>query len=260
MKPSVFIGASWKMNKTLPEAIEFCEYLSQNIPKLTQRIQPFIIPAFTCLREVSLFLKHRQIKYLTGAQNMHHEDHGEFTGEISPAMLKDAGASIVQLGSCERRELFSETDAIIQKKVHSAIKHNIRPIVCVGDTLEDKECSSSFEIVLRQVKIAISGLSAEQLSQLMIAYQPAWASSSHHISATPGQVEKMLSKLRIFLISQYGEEWGNRIPLLYSGNVNQHNASALVIQPNVDGLIIGQSSLNAEAFCNIISQTSTIFR
>lgn len=155
MKPFVFIGASWKMNKTLPEALEFCRFLSENMPKLTQRIQAFIIPPFTCLREVSLFLKKHNIKCMIGAQNMHHEDNGEFTGEISPTMIKDAGASIVQLGSYERRTLFSETDMLIQKKVLSAIKHNIRPIVCIGDSPEDKKCNASFEIVLRQLKIAI---------------------------------------------------------------------------------------------------------
>lgn len=260
MKPCVFIGASWKMNKTLPEALEFCQFLSENMPKLTERIQTFIIPPFTCLREVRAFLEDRKVRCLIGAQNMHYEENGDFTGEISPNMLKDAGASMVQLGSYERRLMFSETDSLIHKKVLSALNHDIQPMICVGDTIEDRECNSSIEVVLRQVKIATSGLTTEQLSRIIIIYQPIWASGSSTKAATPGQIEKILSKLRVFLISLCGPEIGINIPLLYSGNVNEQNASAIIVQPNVDGLMIGHSGLKAEIFCNIISQTSTIFR
>lgn len=250
----IFIGTSWKMNKTLAEALLFCEQLKTYYPEdLKSHIQPFVIPPFTCVRDVAEYLYQHNINCLTGVQNMHFEESGAFTGEISPIMVKDTGAKIVELGHSERREFFGETDMTVNKKVHAALKHQLTPLVCVGDSAQEKSCGVSSETVVKQMKIALSGIDHNQVSQVMIAYEPIWAIGEKGVPATPQEAEFIHHNLRLALSDLYGSEVANHMILLYGGSVNLENSTQLIAQPNIDGLFIGRSAWQATGFCNILS-------
>lgn len=250
----IFVGTSWKMNKTLAEALLFCEQLHQRLPiDLKENIQPFVIPPFTAVREVTNYIKQHQINCLTGVQNMHFEDAGAFTGEISPLMVKDTGATLVEMGHSERREFFGETDLTVHKKVNAALKHNLMPLVCIGDSAQEKAWGVSAEVVVKQMKAAIAGLDAKQVVNVIIAYEPIWAIGEHGVPATAEEAEFVHQKLREALVGLYGESIANKMILLYGGSVNPQNSAELIRQPNIDGLFIGRSAWQAEGFCNILS-------
>ena len=251
------IGTSWKMNKTLPEALAFCEVLQAKITKeISADIQPFVIPPFTVVRNVTDFIKQHQINCLTGVQNMHFADQGAYTGEISPLMVKDTGAVLVELGHSERRTYFGETDLTVNKKVHAAIRHGLRPLVCIGDDAQDKQWGVSAETVVRQMKAAIAGLSAEQVIQVIIAYEPVWAIGEHGIPATAEEAASVHAALRIALVSCYGREVADKISLLYGGSVNLDNSVEVISQPDIDGLFIGRAAWTPDGYCRILSAIS----
>ena len=250
----ILIGTSWKMNKTLSEAMQFCDQLKANLPTdLNPKIQPFIIPPFTAVREVTNYIKENQINCLTGVQNMHFADAGAFTGEISPLMVKDTGAILVEMGHSERREFFGETDKTVNKKVHAAFKHGLTPLVCIGDSAQDKLWQVSAETVIKQMKIALAGMNKEQVANTIIAYEPIWAIGEHGVPATAEEAETIHRKLRQALQESYGETVANQVSILYGGSVNPNNCAELIQQPNIDGLFIGRSAWQAEGFCNILS-------
>ena len=246
------IGTSWKMNKTLSEAMEFCQILEKFIPTLSEHIQPFIIPPFTCVRDVTRTITSSHTRCLTGVQNMHYEDCGAFTGEISPLMVKDTGAILVEMGHSERREFFGETDLTVQKKAAAALKHGLRPLICIGDSAQDMEWGTSAETVIRQMKAALSGLSPSLVEQVIIAYEPIWAIGEHGKPATPEQAEYIHIRLRAALVDLYGVETAGKVSLLYGGSVNPQNATALIARQDVDGLFIGRSAWQGEGFCQIL--------
>ncbi|QIQ21046.1 triose-phosphate isomerase [Zophobihabitans entericus] len=254
----IFVGTSWKMNKTLAEAMTFCQTLKEHMPQVKSHIQPFVIPPFTAVREVSKFMLEHQVNCLTGVQNMHYADQGAFTGEISPLMVKDTGAVLVEMGHSERREFFGETDLTVHKKVYASLKHDLCPLVCIGDSAQDKEWGVSGETVIKQMKAAIAGLSANEVTRVIIAYEPIWAIGEHGVPATPEEAEQIHAALRAALVELYGTDIANQIVILYGGSVNQENASALITQPNIDGLFIGRSAWQAEGFCKIIATVSEL--
>lgn len=246
------IGTSWKMNKTLAEATEFCQVLQKFVPSLSEKIQPFIIPSFTCVRDVTRLITQSNTRCLTGVQNMHYEDCGAFTGEVSPLMVKDTGAYLVEMGHSERREFFNETDLAVNKKVAAALKHGLRPLVCIGDSAQDMEWGTSAETVIKQMKAALAGLSAQQAELVIVAYEPIWAIGEHGKPATPEQAEYIHVRLRKALTELYGADSANKISLLYGGSVNPQNAVPLISRPDIDGLFIGRSAWQAEGFCHIL--------
>lgn len=250
----IYIGTSWKMNKTLSEALLFCEQFRTFYPdNLKDSIQPFVIPPFTAVREVTDYIKTHQVNCLTGVQNMHYEDAGAFTGEISPLMVKDTGAMLVELGHCERRKYCGETDFAINKKVHAALNHSLMPIVCIGDSSQEKNWGVSAEVVIKQMKIALSGVSKERATQVIFAYEPIWAIGEQGVPATPDEAEYVHQALRNTLIQLYGDEIAGEMILLYGGSVNPTNSATLILKSNIDGLFIGRSAWQAEGFCNILS-------
>lgn len=250
----IYIGTSWKMNKTLADALLYCEQLRTFYPEnLKKQIQPFVIPPFTCVREVSDYIQRHNLNCLTGVQNMHFEDSGAFTGEISPIMAKDTGAKLVEMGHSERREFFGETDMTVNKKVHAALKHQLTPLVCIGDSAQEKAWGVSHEAVVKQMKIALYGVDKTQVEQVIIAYEPIWAIGEHGVPATPEEAESIHHRLRLALTEMYGTEIANKIILLYGGSVNLENSTLLITQPNIDGLFIGRSAWQAKGFCNILS-------
>lgn len=257
---SIMIGTSWKMNKPLSEALRYCETLAARLPGvLHPAIQPFFIPPFTAIHPVTDFLRRHDLPCLTGAQNMHYAEQGAWTGEISASMIVETGATLVELGHSERRAAFNETDEALNKKVHTALRHGLRPLLCVGDSAQEKEWGVSQESVVRQMKIALHGLTAQQAAQTVVAYEPVWAIGEQGIPATPQEAGEIHQALRAALCQRFGAETGARIPLLYGGSVNHDNAVALLEQQDIDGLFIGRAAWDAESYCALLARVAQDF-
>ncbi|WP_413742801.1 triose-phosphate isomerase [Sodalis sp. RH15] len=250
------IGTSWKMNKTLPEALDYCAALAQGAP-LPHQLQPFVIPPFTLVREVTQAFKKAGINCLTGVQNMHFADQGAFTGEISPLMVKDTGATLVEIGHSERREFFGETDETVQLKAAAALRHGLTPLICIGDSLREKQWGVSEETVVRQMKAALAGLAPESVARVIIAYEPIWAIGEHGVPATNDEARTMHQRLYLALEESYGGKIAHRVPLLYGGSVNHDNALALLSLPHVDGLFIGRAAWDGASYLQLLKTIAT---
>jgi len=253
----VFLGTNWKMHKTAEEAIAYTKELNE----LTHDIEGFeifIIPPYTDLWKVKKLVDNSNI--LLGAQNMHWEDEGAYTGEISPKMLKEIGIDIIELGHSERRQYYNETDFTVNKKVIAALKYEFTPLICVGEKLEDKEYGISKEVLAKQVKLALDGVLKNQVSKIWIAYEPVWAIGEQGIPAEPGYIGEIHTYIRNVLKELYGEKSGNIVPILYGGSVNIDNCVDFIKQPNVDGLFIGRSAWDAKSFHNIMVKISGVLQ
>ncbi|MFD1803181.1 triose-phosphate isomerase [Mixta tenebrionis] len=249
----VWVGTSWKMNKPLSEAQAWCEALAYLLPPvLHEAVQPFVIPPFTAIQPVTRWLAEQQLPCLTGGQNMHEAESGAWTGEISASMLLEAGASLVELGHSERRASFNESDGAINRKVHTALRHGLRPLICIGDSAEEKAWGVSPETVIRQAKIALHGLTASEAQRCLLAWEPIWAIGAGGTPAAPEEAGAMHRLLRIALQEKYGAQAGARIPLLYGGSVNLQNAAPLLQQADIDGLFIGRAAWDAAGYCRIV--------
>ncbi|MCE0494886.1 triose-phosphate isomerase [Vibrio salinus] len=255
MKPC-WIGTSWKMNKTGREATKWIENVVDYLQTANCHHQIFVIPPFPYIEQVSRMA--HVGKVLVGAQNMCWDDAGAYTGEISPIMLKDCGATLVEIGHSERRHWFNESDETVNKKVLAALKHGLRPLICVGDTEQEKNWSVSVESVVRQVKIALHNVPHEKLSSVIIAYEPVWAIGDKGIPATEEEAEFIHSAIRTALTEMYDKEIADSIYILYGGSVNHSNAVGLLKKPNIDGVFIGRSAWDSEDFCRLIQISETL--
>ncbi|GAB1583777.1 triose-phosphate isomerase [Phyllobacterium phragmitis] len=244
-----WVGTSWKMNKTLVEALTFAAGLKAADSGRHPRIQRFVIPPFTAVRQVKEALDGTSVK--VGAQNMHWADQGAWTGEISPVMLKDCGLDIVELGHSERREHFGETDATVGLKTEAAIRHGLIPLICIGETLEDREGGRASEVLARQVRGALSHLGGEQKqAEVLLAYEPVWAIGEKGIPATADYADARHAE-----IAAIAEEiMGRKIPCLYGGSVNLENCQELISCPHIDGLFIGRSAWQVEGYLDILAR------
>ncbi|MFS8047425.1 triose-phosphate isomerase [Rhizobium sp. BR 314] len=250
--PRYWIGTSWKMNKTLAEARAFAEALRVADDLRDARIQRFIIPPFTAVREVKSILSESSAK--VGAQNMHWADHGAWTGEISPLMLKDCNLDIVELGHSERREFFGETNETVGLKTEAAVRHGLIPLICIGETLSDRESGRAPEILSEQVVGALSKLNEQQKqAEILLAYEPVWAIGEKGIPAEPSYADARQAE--IIAVAQ--KVLGRKIPCLYGGSVNPQNCEELISCPNVDGLFIGRSAWNVEGYLDILAKCAT---
>lgn len=249
MKP-FWVGTSWKMNKNAEEANVWIDTVTRYLHSQSCSNQAFVIPPFPYIAQVSHVA--RTAGVLVGAQNMCWEEEGAFTGEISPLMLKDCGVDIVEIGHSERRHLFGETDETVNKKVLSALKHGLRPLVCVGDTRQEKDWQVSAESVIRQVKIALHNVPRERLTEVVIAYEPVWAIGENGIPATESEAEAVHKAIRNALSESFGREIAVSMYLVYGGSVNHSNASGLLQQENIDGIFVGRSAWCAKDFCGLI--------
>lgn len=248
-KPRYWIGTSWKMNKTLAEARAFAEALRAADTLRDDRIQRFIIPPFTAVREVKSILSESPVR--VGAQNMHWADQGAWTGEISPLMLKDCNLDIVELGHSERREHFGETNETVGLKTEAAVRHGLIPLICIGETLQDRESGRATEILSEQVIGALSKLSdAQKQAEILLAYEPVWAIGEKGIPAEPSYADARQAEI----IAVAEEVLGRKIPCLYGGSVNPQNCEELISCPNVDGLFIGRSAWNVEGYLDILAK------
>ncbi len=246
----LWIGTSWKMNKSKAEAQAWTLATREAIESSPESVQPFVIPPFPYVDQVSQAFA--ESKAVVGAQNMCWQDAGAFTGEVSPLHLKDCGATLVELGHSERRAQFGETDETVNKKVLAALKHGLTPLVCVGDTHQEKAWGVSIESVVRQVKIALHQVPSAEVSDVIIAYEPVWAIGEHGTPATSAEAASVHDALRVALTDSFGEDIAQRTVLLYGGSVNLENANELLSQTNIDGLFVGRTAWNAEGYCHLL--------
>lgn len=246
-----WVGTSWKMNKTLAEAMVFAEALAEFVPGFDERIQPFVIPPFTAIREVKKALSPTRIK--VGAQNMHWADAGAWTGEISPVMLKDCGLDMVELGHSERREHFGETDNAVGLKTAAAVKHGLVPLICVGETLAQRDSGQAAAVLALQVHGALQFLEgAAKAATILFAYEPVWAIGDKGVPASSDYADRQQA-----LIKKIARDLLPAVPsVLYGGSVNPQNAAELVGQPNIDGLFIGRSAWQADGYIDILKRAS----
>ncbi len=243
-----FIAGNWKMFKTIGEATNLVQTIKAGVYKTTD-CTIVVCPPFTALAAVSQVVADSPIQL--GAQNMHPEIEGAFTGEISPGMLKEVQCRYVILGHSERRQYFKETDAFINEKIKTALKYNITPILCIGETLEEREAKMQFEIVKGQFDNSLKDITKEEAVKMVIAYEPVWAIGTGK-TATPEQAEQMQSYVRRLLKEAFGDEAASKIPILYGGSVKPDNIASLLKKPNVDGALVGGASLKAESFVQIV--------
>jgi len=234
------------MHNTIGEARELIEALLPLIEKREREV--IVCPSFVCLSEASKLLKGSDVTL--GAQNMHYEDKGAYTGEVSPLFLKEIGVSYVILGHSERRHIFGEKDDLINNKVKSALKHGLNPILCVGETLKEREKDITFEIIQTQIYGGLAGLENENLAKLVIAYEPVWAIGTGK-TATKEDANEVIAYIRRLLSEKFGDEIGYNTRILYGGSVKPSNIKELMEMKEIDGALVGGASLKAEDFSKI---------
>ncbi|MHB8158333.1 MAG: triose-phosphate isomerase [Desulfocucumaceae bacterium] len=241
------IAGNWKMYKSIGDAVHFAEELKAR--NLAGGCEVVVCPPFTALSAVSGVLAGSQVAL--GAQNMYYEKEGAFTGEISPFMLKDAGCRYVILGHSERRQFFGETDGGVSSKVFAALENNLTPIVCVGESLADRESGSTEKVVEAQIRGSLSGLSPQQAGRLLVAYEPVWAIGTGR-TASAADAQQVIGFIRGLLEELFGRETSQKVCILYGGSVKPDNTAGLMLQPDIDGALIGGASLDVNSFFSII--------
>ena len=243
------IGGNWKMNKgTLIETQKMLENLIPLIESI-ESVDIVVAPPYTTLSKACTITKDTNIKI--GAQNMYFEEKGAFTGEISPNFLKEIGAQYVILGHSERRDIFKETDALINKKLKKALLMDLRPIVCIGEHLEERESGNTENIIEFQIKETFKGLSNDEMLQTVIAYEPIWAIGTGK-TATPEQAEETHIFIRDQLSRMFDKNISNSMRIQYGGSIKPSNAKSLFNMENIDGGLVGGASLQADSFSKII--------
>lgn len=253
VKRTQIIAGNWKMYKTPREA---CEYLAQFVPQVVDHPEPvyLAVPAVSLLSAVEAT---KGTNVYIGAQNMHEAESGAFTGEISASMIADCGAHFVLLGHSERRHLYGEEDTLVNRKVRRALEAKLQPVVCIGETQEQRKANQTAEVLKHQLQGSLAELSAEQLSCCVIAYEPVWAIGTGQ-TATPEIAQETHSLIRSFLASHWGKDLAEKIVLQYGGSVKPDTASALMAQIDIDGLLVGGASLSVDSFVQIVHHTALI--
>ena len=245
------IAGNWKLNNTISEAIE----LTQGIKRLvadTTDVEIIVAPTFTALAAVYEVIQESNI--CLAAQDVYWENSGAFTGEISPTMLKDVGCEYVIIGHSERRQFFAETNESVNLKTKAALTAALKPIICVGEHLEDREAGNTEKIIEDHVSGGIKDLSVEQMLSCVIAYEPVWAIGTGK-TATPKQAQEVHAYIRQLISEAYSDEIANQVRIQYGGSVKPDNAAELMSQPDVDGALVGGASLQAESFAQIVKSS-----
>ena len=242
------IAANWKMHKTIKEAESFAAEFPFE-PELFDNVEVVIFPPFTALSVVAEALKGTGIKM--GAQNMHPDERGAFTGEISPLMLKDAGCTCVILGHSERRHIFLESDEYINRKVKAALKYGLKPFLCVGETLEERQAGLTEEICQKQLSGSLAGVSADEIATMIIAYEPVWAIGTG-VNATSEDAEKSIAFIRGCIGTSFGQEAARQVRIQYGGSVKPSNIGEYIKCDNIDGALVGGASLEIDSFYSLI--------
>ncbi len=246
-----FIAANWKMFKTVHEAVVFAKEF-RSLVKDMEEVEIVVSPPFTALHAVAEAVRNSPIG--VAGQNLHWEREGAFTGETSAGMLKEAGAEYVIIGHSERRRLFQETDETVNRKLMAALGAQLTPIVCIGETLEEREKNETLAVLDRQIKAGLDGLTGDQVGALVIAYEPVWAIGTGR-NATPQQAGEAHAHIRSRVRQWFGGPAADHCHIIYGGSVKPDNIHELVLLPDVDGALVGGASLDVKAFYDIVARS-----
>lgn len=242
------IAGNWKMYKTSQEAIDLVTLLKRDLVDIND-IDIVVCPPFTALSDVSDLLVDSNIGL--GAQNMYWDDFGAFTGEVSAPMLKAIGVTYVIIGHSERRQFFGETDETVNKKIRAALKHELTPIVCIGENLKERESGKTFDVIQTQCHGSLAGLAADEMDKLIIAYEPVWAIGTGK-TATSTQAQEVHQFIRDLLTKMHNQELAAKVRIQYGGSVKPENIAELIEQPDIDGALVGGASLKHDSFAQIV--------
>ena len=245
------IAGNWKMFKTVQEAVLFVTQLQSAVKGVTD-VDIVVAPPFTAVHAVSAAARGTNIN--VAAQDVHWEREGAFTGEVAPGMLVEAGATFVIVGHSERRRLFGETDAGVYRKTMAAIGAGLTPIVCIGETLEEREREDTLAVLDRQLKDGLGGSTAEQVAALVIAYEPVWAIGTGR-NATAAQAGEVHTHIRKRVRQWFGGDAADRCRVLYGGSVKPDNIQSLIAEPDVDGALVGGASLDVKSFADLVTKS-----
>jgi triosephosphate isomerase len=254
MTRTPFLAGNWKMFKTGAEAVSFIGELKPHLPKLEGRDIALAVPA-TALAAAAKAAEGTPL--IIGAQNLHWEKEGAFTGEISGSMIKAAGATMVVIGHSERRTYFGDDDEKVSKKLEAALSYDLTPVVCLGENLEDRDTGRTLEVLSAQLTGSLSRLKAADAPKMVLAYEPVWAIGTGK-SATEGEAQEVHVFLRRKLREQFGDEAGKAVRIIYGGSVKPDNAAAILVQSEIDGLLIGGASLKVDSFVKIVSAPADV--
>lgn len=243
------VAGNWKMNNDLSESVNLISEIKNSIAGKELKAEVIICPTFTSLETANALIKDTNVKL--GAQNMHFEDGGAFTGEISASMLKSVGCQYVILGHSERRTIFGESDEVINKKMKKALSAGLKPIFCIGETLEQRENGTTNKVIERQVRNGLTGISAEELATIIVAYEPVWAIGTGK-TATPEQAQEVHLFIRNLIKELYSADSAENLTIQYGGSVKPDNAKELLSQPDIDGALVGGACLKAGSFIDIV--------
>lgn len=245
------IAGNWKMHKTAAEAAAFGEEIRALLQNV-EAVEVLVCPPFTALHALGEKLSGTPIRL--GAQNMHEASHGAFTGEVSAAMLQEAGCTYVILGHSERRQMMGETDERVNAKVKAAAAAGLHPVVCVGESSEQRQAGETEAVVADQVRAALRDAPADAVPGFVIAYEPIWAIGTGE-TPTPEDANRVASVIRKTIGDMFGVETAVRVRIQYGGSVNADNIASFVAQPDIDGALVGGASLTADSFANIVKNT-----
>jgi triosephosphate isomerase len=247
----VFIAGNWKMNLNHLEAIALVQKIAFSLPeKYFAKVEVAVLPPFVDIRSIQTLVDGDKLKLKYGAQDVSRYDSGAYTGEISAPMLAKLGCSYVTVGHSERREYHEETDELVGSKVKAALKHEISPILCIGEKLDVREAGNAVEHTTDQLIAGLKGLKTELVSKVTVAYEPVWAIGTGRV-ATPADAQEVCGAIRAKLAEKYGQETAETVRILYGGSVKSGNISELVKQDDIDGALVGGASLDAEEFTKL---------
>ena len=246
------IAGNWKMNKVLSEAEQFVQAVVEKDPT-GQGVEAIVCAPFPFLATLVEQTKNSAVNI--GAQNMHFEESGAFTGEVSPVMLKDLGVTHVVIGHSERREHFAETNETVNKKAHAAFDHDLTPIVCVGETLEQREANDTMNHIEKQVREGLNGLTKAQIAKTIVAYEPIWAIGTGKTAST-SDANEVCAHIRLVIGKMTTTETANQVVIQYGGSVKPANVDELLAQSDIDGALVGGASLEAESFIQLVEAGS----
>jgi triosephosphate isomerase len=251
MSRQVFIAGNWKMNLNHLEAIALVQKIAFSLPeKYFAKVEVAVLPPFVDIRSIQTMVDGDKLKVRYGAQDVSRYESGAYTGEVSAAMLAKLGCSYVTVGHSERREYHAETDELVNAKVKAALKHDIAPILCIGEKLDVREAGTHVEYTTDQLIAGLKGVKTDLISKVVIAYEPVWAIGTGRV-ATPQDAQEVCGAIRAKLADKYGQETAEQVRVLYGGSVKSGNIGDLVKQDDIDGALVGGASLDAEEFTKL---------
>ena len=250
----IIIAGNWKMHKTSLEAIELVNLLKREVVDITA-VDIVVCPPFTALADVRDTVSESNIRL--GAQNLYWEDNGAFTGEVSAPMLKDLGVTYVIIGHSERRQFFNDTDETVNKRIRAALKHGLLPIVCVGESLAEREQDRTMDVIRTQCEGSLKGLTEGEMGEIILAYEPVWAIGTGK-TASPQQAQDVHKFIRDLLGKMFGPDCAAGVRIQYGGSVKPENTKDLMSQPDIDGALVGGASLKSDSFSRIVKNSVDI--